>query len=147
MSTTPRPDPALGDWLLDDTGPGIAQRPERRIVILRRIDLWSALKVSLALYLSVFALFLAGGVALWMAARQGGVIGNLEHLFEELGAADAGTFHLRGGEILRMTAVIGPILVVLASLATVVGVALFNLVARLFGGVELTVVDGDRRPG
>jgi len=45
--------------------------------------------------------------------------------------------------MLRMTAVIGPIVVVLASLATVVGVAVFNTVARLFGGVEVTVADGD----
>jgi hypothetical protein len=42
-----------------------------------------------------------------------------------------------------MTAVIGPIVVVLASLATVTAVAVFNAVSRLFGGVEVTVSDVD----
>jgi hypothetical protein len=37
--------------------------------------------------------------------------------------------------------------VVLTSLATVAGVALFNLVSRLVGGVEVTVTDGDALPG
>jgi hypothetical protein len=42
-----------------------------------------------------------------------------------------------------MAAVIGPILVVLGSLVTVAGVAVFNTTTRLFGGVEVTVSDGD----
>ena len=42
-----------------------------------------------------------------------------------------------------MTAVIGPIVVVLGSLATVSGVAVFNGMSRLFGGVEVTVSDSD----
>ena len=52
-------------------------------------------------------------------------------------------YHFKDGVILRMTAVIGPIGVVLASLATVGGVAVFNVMARLFGGVEVTVSDVD----
>jgi hypothetical protein len=35
---------------------------------------------------------------------------------------------------------------VLGSLATVAGVALFNGLSRLFGGVELTVADGEELP-
>jgi hypothetical protein len=112
-------------------------------VILRRIDLWSALKVSLALYLSMFAVILAGAVLLWFGARSAGLIGNIETLIEDLGFADNGTFQLKGPEILKMAAVIGPILVVLGSLVTVAGVAVFNAMSRVFGGVEVTVSDGD----
>jgi hypothetical protein len=67
----------------------------------------------------------------------------VEHWVEILGFADDQTFHFKGPEILKMTAVIGPIVVVLGSLATVAGVAVFNLMARLFGGVEVTVSDGE----
>jgi Transmembrane domain of unknown function (DUF3566) len=134
--------PPLGDWLRDDPDVEVTRSgPERRVVVLRRIDLWSALKVSLALYFSVFVVFLAGAVAVWIAARHAGLIGNLEHLIEDLGYAQNDTFHLKGAEILKMTAVIGPIVVVLGSLATVAGVAVFNAMSRLFGGVEVTVSD------
>ncbi len=136
--------PPLGDWLKDDPDIEVVKsRAEQRTVILRRIDLWSALKVSLALYLSMFAVILAGAVLLWFGARSAGLIGNIETLIEDLGFADNGTFQLKGPEILKMAAVIGPILVVLGSLVTVAGVAVFNAMARVFGGVEVTVSDGD----
>jgi hypothetical protein len=144
-STTEAPgnSPALGDWLRDPEVEVMKSRPGRRTVVLRRIDLWSALKVSLALYLTMFAVTLAAAVLLWFGARSAGLIGNIETLIEDLGFADNGTFQLKGPEILKMTAVIGPIAVVLGSLATVAAVAVFNAMARLFGGVEVTVSDSE----
>jgi transmembrane protein DUF3566 len=135
----------LGDWLRDPEVEVIKSRPERRTVVLRRIDLWSALKVSLALYFSIFFVFLIGAVLLWLGARSAGLIDNIETLVEDLGFAGEGTYQLKGPEILKMTAVIGPIVVVLGSLATVAGVAVFNAMSRLFGGVEMTVSDGDEQ--
>jgi len=136
--------PPLGDWLRDDPDVEVIKsRPELRTVVLRRIDLWSALKVSLALYFSIFVVFLAAGVVVWIAARHAGLIGNLENLIEDLGGYVPNSYHFKDGVILRMAAVIGPILVVLGSLVTVAGVAVFNATTRLFGGVEATVSDGD----
>jgi nitrate reductase NapE component len=136
--------PPLGDWLRDDPDVEVVTaRPERRAVILRRIDLWSALKLSLALYSCVFAVAFVGGIGVWMAARHMGGLGYIERQVEVYGFADNGTFHLRGMEVLKFSAVVGPILVVLGALATVAAVAVFNGVARLFGGVEVTVADGD----
>ena len=136
--------PPLGDWLRDDPEVEIVKvRPERRTVILRRIDLWSALKLSLALYSCILVVALTAGTLLWVGLRHAGVIGNIENLIEDLGGYVENSYHFKDGFMLRMTAVIGPIVVVLASLATVAGVAVFNTVARLFGGVEVTVADGD----
>lgn len=138
-------DPVGSDWL-DEPTFRPAARAERRIHVVRRIDPWSALKFSLMLYSSVFLFFLMAGIGLWLAARSGGALDNLEDLIEDLGLYANDSFHFRDGYILRAVAVIGPILVVLASLATVVGVALFNLAARLIGGIEMTVSDEtDRR--
>jgi hypothetical protein len=128
------------DWLDDEVG-DIFGPPERKLLVLRRVDLWSALKVSLALYLCLFVVFLATGVGLWLLARQGGVVGSLENTLEIYGGYKRNSFHFEDGVILRTAAVLGPIFVVLASLATVAGVALFNLVSRLVGGVEVTVSD------
>jgi hypothetical protein len=136
------PEPPLEDWLRDPDFEVVKPRPGRRTVTLRHIDLWSALKVSLALYFSVFVVFLVGAILLWFGARSAGLIDNIEMFVEDLGFAGEGTYQLKGPEILKMTAVIGPIVVVLGALATVAGVAVFNGMARLFGGVELTVSDG-----
>ena len=139
-----RPTSSLpSDWLHDPEIELVPPKPDRRTVILRRVDLWSALKVSLALYLSIFVVFLLAAVALWFGARSAGLLDNIEHWVEILGFADEGTFHLKGPEILKMTAVIGPIVVVLGSLVTVAGVAVFNTMSRFFGGIELTVSDRD----
>jgi len=135
--------PPLGDWLRDDPDIEVEKKPGRRTVVLQRIDLWSALKVSLALYLSIFVVVLVGAILLWFGARSAGLIDNIEMFVEDLGFAGEGTYQLKGPEILKMTAVIGPIVVVLGALATVAGVAVFNGMARLFGGVELAVSDGD----
>jgi hypothetical protein len=133
-------------WLDDDVD-DLFGPPEPRVLVIRRVDLWSALKMSLVLYLSLFVVFLTVGVGLWLAARHSGALGNLENLVEQLGGYKPGSFHFKDGVILRMTAVIGPIFVVLTSLATVAGVALFNLVARLVGGVEVSITDPGERAG
>jgi hypothetical protein len=114
---------------------------ERRVQVLRRIDPWSALKVSLVLYLCFFAVALLVGTGLWVAGRQTGVIANIEGLIEDLGLYVDGSYHFRDGYILQMAAVLGPILAVLAALATTAGVAVYNLVARLTGGLEVTVTE------
>lgn len=118
-----------------------AYRPggEHRVLLLRRIDPWSALKVSLVLYLCFFAVALLIGTGLWAAGRQAGVIANIESLMESLVLGTYGSYHFRGGEILFIAAVVGPILAVVAALVTTAGAALYNLVARLTGGIEVTV--------
>ena len=129
-------------WLDDDVD-DLFGPPEHKLLVLRRIDLWSALKVSLVLYFCLFLVFVTIGTGLWVLARYTGALASFEHLMAQLGFDG---FHLKDGEILRATAIIGPILVVLASLATVAGVALFNVVSRLVGGVEVTV-SGDTGAG
>ena len=143
LSGRPMTTPPLGDWLKDPEVEVASSRPERRTVIVRRIELWSALKLSLALYSCVFVVALVGGLAMWVAARHMGGLGYVERQAEIYGFADNGTFHLQGERILKFAAVVGPIFVVLGSLATVGGVAVFNAMSRLFGGVEVTVSDGE----
>ena len=113
----------------------------RRTEKVRRIELWSALKVSLMLYLSVLAGILLIGAGLWTLGRRTGALGSLESFVEEIYAAE--NYRFDGGKILRVSAVIGPILAVLASLGTVFGVALFNGVSRMTGGLRVTVDDTD----
>jgi hypothetical protein len=114
---------------------------ERRVQVLRRIDPWSVLKASLVMYLCFFAVALVVGSGLWVLARQTGFLADVESLVEDLGLYVEGSYHFRDGYILRMVAVIGPLLAVVAALVTTAAAGVYNLVARLTGGVEVAVTE------
>ncbi len=114
---------------------------ERRVQVLRRIDPWSVLKASLVLYLCFFAVALVVGSGLWILGRQTGVLADIESLIEDLGLYVDGSYHFRDGYILRMVAVIGPLVAVVAALVTTAAAGVYNLVARLSGGVEVAVTE------
>ncbi|MGH8990506.1 MAG: DUF3566 domain-containing protein [Acidimicrobiia bacterium] len=135
-------------WHEDDGVPVAPQseplyRPggERRVQLLRRIDPWSTLKVSLVLYLCLLAVVVVVGTGLWAVGRQTGFLADLENLMEDLVLGTPGSYHFRGGEVLVMSAIVGPILAVVAALVTTAGAAIYNVVARLTGGLEVTVKD------
>jgi hypothetical protein len=129
----------------DGVGAGVEPRPtyrpggERRVQVLRRIDPWSVLKVSLMMYLFLLAVGIVVGSGLWVIGRQTGVLANIENLLEDLVLGTPGSYHLRGGEVLFYAAVVGPMLAVVAALVTTAGAAVYNVVARLTGGLEVTV--------
>ena len=107
-----------------------------RVVRVRGIDLRAVLRLSLILYVCLFAFFLVCAVGLWALGRSSGVVGNIEAFMADLGFRE---FHVLDAKILRTTLLAGPILVVLGALATVAVGAMFNLVCRMTGGVEVTV--------
>jgi hypothetical protein len=111
---------------------------QRHLQVLRRVDLWSVLKVSLVVYVALFAVAIAAVAGVWAVGRESGLIGNFEEFMVDLGFRD---FRLLDGELLRTTLLVGPLLVVLASLGTVVATAVVNVALRLMGGVEVTVTD------
>lgn len=129
----------------DVRDPGVEPPPiyrpggERRVELLRRIDPWSVLKVSLVMYLCLLVVALVVGSGLWVAGRQTGFLADIENLLEDLVLGTPGSYHLRGGEVLVYAVLVGPILAVVAALMTTAAAAIYNLVARLTGGIEVTV--------
>jgi hypothetical protein len=107
----------------------------------------SVLKVSVLFYACVFVVLLVAGVVLWIVASAAGVVGNVETFIGDLFALDQ--FHFEAFQILRAAFVGGAVLVVLGSALNVLAAMLFNLIADLVGGVELTVVEdaGDAGAG
>jgi hypothetical protein len=121
-----------------------ARRPavERRYhQTVRRIDVWSVLKVSVCFYLCALLVFLSAGIILWTIADSVGVIGNIQDFISELLDDKKGQFHFLSLEILRAATLIGLVLVCLLTVLTVLAAAFYNLFADLVGGVEITVVE------
>ncbi len=104
---------------------------------VRRIDVWSVLKVSLCFYLCALIVTLLAGVMVWLAADAFGVIHNVEKFFGDL--FDDKGFHFLSLEILRAATLIGLAFVCLMTVWTVLAAAFYNLFSELVGGVEIVV--------
>lgn len=112
-------------------------RKVRRLI--RHIEPWSVLKISLIFYFCLWIITLISGVILWNMAVSSGTIDNVENFIEELFALDS--FDFNGEQIFRATAVGGLVLVVAGSGFTVLMAVLFNLISDITGGMRMTVVE------
>jgi hypothetical protein len=107
--------------------------------VVRHVDPWSVLKVSLLFYLCLFVVLMVAGVVLWNIAAAAGTIGDIESFFKDAGAFQ--TFSFDGFTIFRATSLIGLILVVAGTGINVLLAVLFNLISDLVGGVRFTVIE------
>ena len=107
--------------------------------VIRRIDAWTVLKVSLCFYFCVVLVLLVAGVALWNVASTFNVITNIEKFIRSL--FDLQTFTLRPWVILEYSALGGLVLVVLGTGINVLLTVLYNLISDVFGGVQVFVLE------
>jgi hypothetical protein len=138
---TPLPDPPLAV-----VAGAPSRRPERSMLrarqverVVRRVRLWSVLRVSLVFYVCLWLIVTVAGVILWRVAASGGAVDNVESFMAELLAEDS--FAIDGGTILRASALSGLVLVVAGTAITVLLALLFNLISELTGGIRVAVVE------
>jgi len=112
-------------------------RKVRRLV--RHVEPWSVLKVSLIFYFCLWVILLVAGVILWSFAVGSGTVDNVENFVTELFALKS--FELNADEIFRASAIGGLVLVLAGSGFTVLMAVLFNLISDVTGGVRFTVVE------
>jgi uncharacterized membrane protein len=117
--------------------------PRTTRVVLRRLDPWTVLKLSVVYYLALFAVLLVAGTLLWAGASAVGVIGNIESFMVDIGFED---FRFIPSKLLGGLALGGLILVVAGTVANVLLTALFNLMSDVVGGLKLTLQE-DAEPG
>lgn len=112
-------------------------RRVRRIV--RHIEVWSVLKISILFFACLWAVFLIAGFIVWGVAESSGTVDKLESLITELFALD--TFNFDGKQIFRGYAFGGLILAIAGSTLNVLMVLLFNLISDLTGGLRVTMIE------
>ena len=114
-------------------------RRARRVV--RKVDVWTVLRFSALLYISMLIVFIVAGVLLWAAASLTGVIDNVQTFIKQLFALES--FKFAGFQILRATLLGGFILVLVGTGINTLIAVLYNLITEVVGGVEFTVSDQD----
>ena len=108
---------------------------------IRRVDLWSVVKISICFYLCALVVVIAAGVVLWWIATTLGAIDSVEKLVGDLiGSKD---FVFMSWRILRGATLIGLVMVCVMVVVTVLAAAFYNLFSELLGGVEITVVEDE----
>jgi len=106
--------------------------------ILRRVNLWSVLKISMILYLALFLVSAVASLVVWKAADSAGLIHKIEHLMQELGFKN---FEFVGEKLFFDFLLFSLLMAGLAIVGTLVAALLYNLIAEIVGGVEITVVE------
>jgi hypothetical protein len=121
-------------------GQNIKPSYERRYrQTIRKVDLWSVLKISICFYVMALAVVLFAGIVLWWIASAFGVIGNIENFVGDL--VNSTDFQFLSWNVLRASALVGLVIVCLMVVWTVVAAAFYNLFAQVVGGIEVTVVE------
>ena len=119
---------------------GSAARPARRgRMIVRRLDLWSVLKISLCFYLCGLAVSMVAGIVLWIISSSLGMVTNVEQFMGDL--LSAKDFKFLSAQILEGATLVGLVFVILMVIITMVAAAFYNLFAELIGGIEIIVED------
>jgi Transmembrane domain of unknown function (DUF3566) len=106
---------------------------------IRRIDLWSVMKVAVCFYLCALLVMLVAGVILWFVADTVGMIDNVESFVGDL--FDDTGFKFFPAEILRAATLLGLVFAALATVMTVLATGFYNLFSDLIGGIEITVAE------
>lgn len=105
-------------------------------VVIRRLRLGSVFRMAFGFSLCAVIVVVGAGVLIWITISTLGVVENLESLAEDLGWVDV-TFD--GPAMLRAALIGGGILVVAASLLSVVFAEVFNLLSTITGGLKAEV--------
>jgi hypothetical protein len=138
-----RPAPRRAPRRRNDIRPVVVQgRRTRRVV--RKIDVWTVLKMSFLFYLCVFLVFMIAGVVLWNIASAFNVIHSVEKFIRSI--FDLQKFTFRPMVVLQSSALGGGVLVLLATGANVLAALLYNLISDVVGGVQFIVLEETAPP-
>lgn len=137
-SAPPRRRERLPDQQAGRLGAG-ASTPRRHRMVVRRLDLWSVLKISLCFYLAGLAVTMVAGLVLWAISSSLGVVNNVENFMGDL--LSAKDFKFLSAQILEGATLVGLVIVILLVIITLVAAGFYNLFAELIGGIEIVVED------
>jgi len=113
----------------------MAVRRVRRII--RRFDPWTVLKVSLVFNAIAALVFVLGLWVTWSLLLQKGIPAAITDLFGQVKI----DFAIEGETWGRVVIFLSIVWTIVATAAMTLGAVLYNLIADLVGGVELTVLE------
>jgi hypothetical protein len=116
-----------------------SRRTRQTRVVLRKISPWSVFRFSVLFYFCLMLVLLLAGTFLYFLLGLTGVLSSITRLVQEL-FADKG-FVISGLWLFLRGFGLGLVSVVLWSVVNLLGAVLYNLIADIVGGIEVTLGD------
>ena len=115
-------------------------KPTRRRTVVRRVDPWSVLKLSVIFYFCALLVVMVALTILWSVIIRLGVLTVATDFLEEFGIEA----RINGGNLARVMFLFGLVNVVLWTGVNVFLAFMYNLVSDIVGGLRVTLEDGER---
>lgn len=115
-------------------------KPTRRRTVVRRVDPWSVLKLSIIFYFCALLVAMVGVTILWSVIIRLGVLTVATDFLDEFGIEA----RINGGNLARVVFLFGLVNVVLWTGVNVFLAFMYNLVSDIVGGLRVTLEDGER---
>jgi hypothetical protein len=97
--------------------------------IVRRVELWSVLKLALSFFVCMYLVGLVTLAVLWGFANSAGLVDNFESFANDVGWEN---WQFDGEQMFRQAALIGAVLL--------------NVISELTGGIRIVVIEEDVVP-
>jgi len=119
-------------------------------VMMKRIGPWSVFKYSLLFYFCVMVIALIAGTILYNILSAIGVVDSIAKSVDTLlyqkentpsGTTAPQIFHINGFWLLSRAFAVGLVMVVFWSLVKLLATFMYNLIADLVGGIEITLTE------
>ncbi|MFW0184378.1 DUF3566 domain-containing protein [Rothia sp. CCM 9418] len=124
--------------------PAPRSKVRRARLVVAKVDTWSVAKLVFLLSVAVGIVFVVSSVVLWLAMQATGLFDGINDLLTMLGTTgnhiDISNF-LSLGQVALYTTMISVVNVILFTLLGVIAAMLYNIAAKLVGGVGLTLTD------
>ena len=128
-----------------DTSQGIEKQvagSRRAEVVLRRVNAWSVLRISLLFYFCVMVIMVfALSIVYWVLGIMGVLNSVSDLLTNILGQSGSSTYVINGQWMFVRALVIGAAWVVIWSLVNMLLALLYNLIADVVGGIRITLAE------
>lgn len=118
-----------------------AKRTRRATLVLSRIDPWSTLKASFVYSCALVIVLVVAVVALYALLSGMGVFSSVDNVLAKTAPGKHIGFPLR--DVVLVSVIIGAVDVVLLTALATLGAFVYNLVADLVGGIEVTLSERD----
>lgn len=117
------------------------QKSRRTRLTIQRVDPWTVLRVSFLLSVAAAVVTVVAGLLLWGLLAAGGVFDSVDGTLDSVVGDGALTVtqYFGFGRVLSVSMLIAAIDVVLITALATIGAFLYNIVAGMVGGIEISV--------
>lgn len=113
--------------------------PERRRYEVRRLDIWSVVRITLLFNVALLVILVIAAVVIWIVAAALGAISGLEEFLGSL--LSAKNFRFASVQILEGFVLVGLVMVAITTIMATVAALIYNLFAEWTGGIEVVLVE------